>query len=44
MIVVVIIVNYILHDWICVQTLAFKLDYQFNSKINVVFEEKKTRT
>lgn len=40
MIVLVIIVNYILHDWICIQALAFKLDYQFNSKINVFFEEK----
>lgn len=40
MIVIVIIVNYILHEWICIQTLAFKPDCQFNSNINVLFEEK----
>lgn len=32
MIVIAIIVNYILLEWISIQTLAFKLDYQSNSK------------
>lgn len=45
MVMVVIIVSDVLHDWICIQTLAFKLDYPFNSEINVcsLKEKKKTK-